>query len=133
MRARKQFTMAAAPAAFARLQGVTARQQVAEVAALMQLGAADFTIVDVMRTSAGTVWFEVATLEQADLLVRARHRLKLDPASGQPAFTLHEVLTAEERAMHAQLWPRFLAAKAAGLPAQFCRARLYVQRKEVRP
>jgi hypothetical protein len=37
--------------------------------------------------------------------------------------TLMEVLSPEERKLHKQLWPLFVAAQAAGTPAQFRRGR----------
>lgn len=62
----------------------------------------------------------VASLASADALVHARHKLK-----GVPLAIL-DVLSPEERLVHQQLWPTFIAARALGLHAQFQRARLFV-------
>lgn len=105
----------------------TPREQVQHVLGRMQLAATDYTIVDVLRAGADSVYFEVATLEQADTLVRHRRHLK------GTAFVLHEVLSAEERIQHARLMPQFLAARAKGVSAQFCRARLFVAGVAVQP
>ena len=92
---------------------------VAEVA-----GDAEVQVVDVVRL--GSVerprfQFKVASLEQADTLVRGRGR-----ALAGTGVVLSEVLTASEVARHKQLWPTFLRLQRAGHKVQFKRARLFV-------
>ena len=48
--------------------------------------------------------------------------------------SLFDVLTKEEKVAHDRLWPRFMEARSkAGVKAQFSRARLFVDGKEVLP
>ena len=65
--------------------------------------------------------FKVATLEQADTLVRGRGK-----AFAGSGVVLSEVLTVAEQALHKQNYQHFLAQKAAGHRVQFRRARLFV-------
>ena len=69
----------------------------------------------------------VLTRWMADNLVRFRHCLK---GSG---YTLLDALTADEQASHNNLWPVYLDAKARGVSAQFCRARLFINGREELP
>ena len=69
----------------------------------------------------------VPTRWMADNLVRFRHRLK---GSG---YTLLDTLTDAEQAAHNNLWPVYLDAKARGVSAQFCRARLFINGREELP
>jgi hypothetical protein len=95
---------------------------VAEVAA-----GAEVQVVDVARLGPGArprFVFKVATLEQADVLVRGRGRVLA--GSG---VVLSEVLSEAEAARHAQLYPTFLELKRAGHKVQFRRARLFVDGK----
>jgi hypothetical protein len=73
------------------------------------------------------VYITVATLEEADLLVRLRCHLR---GSGISVF---DVLSPVERRLHQQLWPLFLEAKSTGAQAQFQRARLMVNGQQVFP
>jgi hypothetical protein len=65
--------------------------------------------------------FKVASLEQADVLVRGRGK-----AFAGAGVMLSDVLSAKETALHKQLYPDFLRLKAAGHRVQFRRARLFV-------
>ena len=89
-----------------------------------------WTVVDAVRRgpdAAPCIFFEVATLAQADSLIQRRCALK------GTGTTIFEALTAEEQRQQAALWPAFLAAKRAGTPAQFKRAVLIVGGQRVRP
>ena len=96
--------------------------------------------------------FTLATDVAADFVVRHRHLLSAARAperavqdkstwgyhhSGEkeaPAsLTVFEVLSDQEEARRRVLWPAYLAAKAAGKPAQFSRARLLVDGAQVHP
>ena len=83
--------------------------------------------VGVLRAPAGVlrIYFRVATLAQAALLVRRRCALR------GAADCLLEVLTSVERAYHRRLWPAYDEAVERGEEAQFVRSRLYVGGKEV--
>ena len=80
-----------------------------------------------LRAPAGMlrVYFRVATLAQAALLVRRRCALRGE------ADCLLEVLMSVERAYHRRLWPTYEEAVDRGEKAQFVRSRLYVGGKEV--
>lgn len=87
-------------------------------------GGAEVQVVDVVRRGTAErprFLFTVATLEQADTLVRGRGR-----ALAGSGVVLSEVLTAAETALHRQLWPAFLRLQQAGHKVQFRRARLFV-------
>ena len=71
------------------------------------------------------IHFEVATLVQADAIVRYRHRLKALNTVGE-RFVIRDVLTPEEAETHSKLFPIFLEAIRAGRKAQFNRAFLRV-------
>ena len=62
----------------------------------------------------------MASLVDADTLVRARHRLK-----GSQLGVFDE-LSPAELAAHRRLWPVYLRARQEGHSAQFLRARLAV-------
>jgi len=62
-------------------------------------------------------------------LVNARHRLK----RLIPGCHIFDVLSAEEKLAHRQLWPLFLSARDEGKKVQFRRARLFVDGVDVRP
>jgi hypothetical protein len=64
----------------------------------------------------------------AENWVSVRHLLK-----GKPGWGVFDVLSPEEEAFHAALWPLFVAARAKGLKAQLVRDRLYVDGKRVHP
>jgi hypothetical protein len=97
----------------------------------------EFTVVDCvpMRPrqlrSGATVhryFITVGSLYEAADIVHSRHLLK------DTGYTLHDVLTEVEQAAHDRLWPRFIEARAQpGHKAQFNRARLFVDGKEVLP
>jgi hypothetical protein len=81
-------------------------------------------VVDAVRlgpTSAPRYQFKVATLAQADTLVRGRGK-----ALAGSGVVLSEVLSAAEAARHTQYWADFLRFKQAGHKVQFRRARLFV-------
>ena len=63
---------------------------------------------------------------EADALVAHRHMLK---GRGVAVF---DHLSRAEQVAHARLLPAFLQAQASGASAQFQRARLFVDRVEVR-
>ncbi len=65
--------------------------------------------------------FKVATVEQADTLVRGRGK-----AFAGSGIVLSEVLRAAETALHRQNYPDFLRLQEAGHRVQFRRARLFV-------
>ena len=71
------------------------------------------------------IHFEVATLVQADAIVRYRHRLKAVTPVGDK-YVICDVLTPEEAETHSKLFPIFLEAIRAGRKAQFNRAFLRV-------
>jgi len=71
-------------------------------------------------TSNGHYLLEVASIDQATALVKARHLLK------DTGYVVFDVLSPQEQAAHDLLWPTFLAARKAGHTAQFNRAQLYV-------
>jgi hypothetical protein len=73
------------------------------------------------------VYLTVATLEEADLLVRCRCHLR------GTGISIMDVLSPVERRLHQQLWPLFLEARSAGSRAQFQRARLMVDGRQVFP
>jgi hypothetical protein len=75
-----------------------------------------------------SIHFTAKTQELADELVRERHALK-----GKPGYGLFDVLSPNEKKAHAALWPLFKAARARGQRAQFNRARLKIDGKEVFP
>ena len=62
------------------------------------------------------IFFEVATLAQADSLIQHRSALQ---GTGTTTF---EALTDKEQRQQAALWPAFMAARRAGTPAKFKRA-----------
>ncbi|KAG1653853.1 hypothetical protein FOA52_009083 [Chlamydomonas sp. UWO 241] len=68
------------------------------------------------------VLFTVASDAVADTVVRSRRNLR----DVDPSAVVFDALSDREEAQHRALWPAFLAAKAAGKPAQFHRARLVV-------
>ena len=71
-------------------------------------------MVDAVRRGPGAapcIFFEVATLAQADSLIQRRCALK------GTGTTIFEALTAEEQRQQAALWLPFLAAKRAGANA----------------
>ena len=87
-------------------------------------GGAGVVVVDSVRLSSAAsprFQFKVASLEQADILVRGRGK-----AFAGAGVMLSEVLSAREAALHKQLYPDFLRLKAAGRRVQFRRARLFV-------
>ena len=87
-------------------------------------GGAGVVVVDAVRlgpAASPRFQFKVATLEQADALVRGRGK-----AFAGSGIVLSEVLSLAERALHTQLYPDFLRLKAAGHRVQFRRARLFV-------
>jgi hypothetical protein len=87
-------------------------------------GGAGVVVVDSVRlgsAAAPRFQFKVASLEQADVLVRGRGK-----AFAGAGVMLSEVLSAREAALHKQLYPDFLRLKAAGRRVQFRRARLFV-------
>ena len=86
-------------------------------------------VVDAVRrgpNAAPCIFFEVATLAQADSLIQHRCALR---GSGT---TIFEALSADERRQQTALWPAFLAARDAGKRAQFKRAALFVDGQRVR-
>ena len=97
---------------------------------------ADFTLVDARRlrpepargAAAPRDRFLVAVdrMWEADSLVAHRHMLK---GTGVVVF---DHLSREEQVAHARLLPAFRQAQASGAKAQFQRARLFVDRVEVR-
>ena len=91
-----------------------------------RLPGAEFVIIDVARVGRGSVWFSVASLEQADNLIGRRCRLK------DSGFTLYEVLTPAEQQQLNQLWGAYQQAVADGVHAQFRRSRLFVEGRQVR-
>ena len=95
-----------------------------------RMPAASIHVVDAIRIGGASeprIYFEVASLAQADALVQHRHAFK---GSG---ITVYEVLTSDEAREHARLWPAFLKARAEGRRAQFRRAVLLVDGVRVRP
>ena len=87
-------------------------------------GGAGVVVVDSVRLGSAAsprFQFKVASLEQADVLVRGRGK-----AFAGAGVMLSEVLSAREAALHKQLYPDFLRLKAAGRRVQFRRARLFV-------
>jgi hypothetical protein len=75
-----------------------------------------------------SIQFSVPDQETADNIVRERHALK-----GKPGFGIYDVLSPNEERAHTALWPLFKAARARGEHAQFNRARLKINGKEVFP
>jgi hypothetical protein len=87
-------------------------------------GGAGVVVVDAVRLGpAGTPRFQfrVATVEQAETLIRGRGK-----ALSGSGIVLSEVLSAAESALHKRLYPDFLRLKEAGHRVQFRRARLFV-------
>jgi len=88
-----------------------------------------WAVVDAIRrgpAAAPFLFFELATLAQADTLVQHRCAFK------GTGTTIFEALTPEEERQHAALWPAFVAARTAGKRAQFKRAALIVDGVRVR-
>ena len=87
-------------------------------------GGAEVQVVDVVRLGLAErprFQFRVATLEQADALVRGRGK-----ALAGSGIVLSEVLSPAEAERHKQLYPDFLRLREAGHKVQFRRARLFV-------
>jgi hypothetical protein len=87
-------------------------------------GGGGVVVVDAVRlgpAGAPRFQFKVATLEQADTLVRGRGK-----AFAGSGIVLSEVLSPAETALHTQLYPDFLRLREAGHRVQFRRARLFV-------
>ena len=87
-------------------------------------GGEGVVVVDAVRlgpAAAPRFQFKVATLEQADTLVRGRGK-----AFAGSGIVLSEVLSPAETALHTQLYPEFLRLREAGHRVQFRRARLFV-------
>ena len=87
-------------------------------------GGEGVVVVDAVRlgpAAAPRFQFKVATLEQADTLVRGRGK-----AFAGSGIVLSEVLSPAETALHTQLYPDFLRLREAGHRVQFRRARLFV-------
>jgi hypothetical protein len=87
-------------------------------------GGESVAVVDAVRlgpASAPRYQFKVATLVQADILVRGRGQ-----ALAGTGVVLSEVLSAAEAARHTQYYADFLRLKQAGHTAQFRRARLFI-------
>ena len=91
----------------------------------------DLMIRDACRVgdqeSADRVYITVNHSDAAEALVSSRHALR------GTAFAVFDVLSPKEQQLHDQLWPLFLAARASGQKAQFKRARLFVDDKQVHP
>jgi flagellar biosynthesis GTPase FlhF len=129
---RKRFVLQAPAQAIA---GQGGREGAAAVDAAMRqlLPAAEFTLVDCGRMGSTTAQAQrflvtVTSLWEAESLVKNRCLLK------GTGYSLFDVLTKEEKLAHDRLWPRFLEARSkAGVKAQFNRARLFVDGKEVLP
>jgi hypothetical protein len=85
------------------------------------------SVTDAVRQGQRRIFFTVASLTQADSLVRARHALR---GSG---VALLEVLSPEEEGAHALLWPVYVAARDQGKRAQFRRAQLFIDGVRVLP
>jgi hypothetical protein len=77
------------------------------------------------QKAADRVYITVTTSDAAEALVSSRHALR------GTDFAVFDVLSPKEQQLHDQLWPLFLAARASGQKAQFKRARLYVDDKQV--
>jgi hypothetical protein len=87
-------------------------------------GGAGVVVVDAVRlgpVASPRFQFKVATVEQADSLVRGRGK-----AFAGSGVVLSEVLSPAETALHSQLYPDFLRLRGAGHKVQFRRARLFV-------
>ena len=87
-------------------------------------GGAGVVVVDAVRlgpVASPRFQFKVATVEQADSLVRGRGK-----AFAGSGVVLSEVLSPAETALHSQLYPDFLRLREAGHKVQFRRARLFV-------
>jgi hypothetical protein len=87
-------------------------------------GGAGVVVVDVVRlgpAASPRFLFQVATVEQAEILIRGRGK-----ALAGSGIVLSEVLSAEESELHKRLYPDFLRLKEAGHKVQFRRARLFV-------
>jgi hypothetical protein len=87
-------------------------------------GGAGVVVVDSVRLGSAAsprFQFKVASLEQADVLVRGRGK-----AFASSGIVLSEVLSPAETALHTQLYPDFLRLREAGHRVQFRRARLFV-------
>jgi hypothetical protein len=87
-------------------------------------GGAGVVVMDAVRLGpAGTPRFQfrVATVEQAETLIRGRGK-----ALSGSGIVLSEVLSAAESSLHKRLYPDFLRLKEAGHRVQFRRARLFV-------
>jgi hypothetical protein len=99
--------------------GEVVRRAVAQVP-----GGAGVAVVDAVRlgpAASPRFQFKVASVEQADALVRGRGK-----AFAGSGIVLSEVLSAAETALHRQNYPDFLRLKEAGHRVQFRRARLFV-------
>ena len=89
----------------------------------IQLGGLMVTVVDayiVGPPTATAIHFTVATSGEAALIVSRRCALK------GTKMHIMDLLSPEEHAEHARLWPQFAQARLAGKQAQFHRARLVV-------
>ena len=94
----------------------------------VQLGGLLVTVVDayiVGPPTATAIHFTVATSGEAALIVSKRCALK-----GKQKHIM-DLLSPEEHAEHARLWPQFQQARLAGKQAQFHRARLVVDGERV--
>ena len=94
-------------------------------------GTGTYWLTDAVRvgdqSAAARVYITVRDHAVAEAIVSSRRALK------GTGFTVFDVLSAKEQQLHDQLWPLFLEARASGLKAQFKRARLYVDSKQVHP
>ena len=98
--------------------------QVARRAVAKVEGGDGVVVVDAVRlgpAASPRFQFKVATVEQADTLIRGRGK-----AFAGSGVVLSEVLSPAETALHTQMYPDFLRLKAAGHRVQFRRARLFV-------
>ena len=87
-------------------------------------GGAGVVVVDAVRlgpAASPRFQFKVATVEQAEILIRGRGK-----ALAGSGIVLSEILTAAESQLHKRLYPDFLRLKEAGHRVQFRRARLFV-------
>lgn len=78
------------------------------------------TVSNALVLPSGHFFMELATIDQARAVVKARHLLK---GSGYGIF---DMLSPEEQAAHNYLWPTFVAARKHGHTAQFHQASLVV-------
>ncbi len=87
-------------------------------------GGGSVVVVDAVRlgpAASPRFQFKVATVEQADTLVRGRGK-----AFASAGVVLSEVLSPAETALHSQMYPDFLRLREAGHRGHFRRARLFV-------